>query len=66
SEMTKTILHTGGLDTSNASQFLRDMERYAALGVGQVSVVPQGDDPDRWVETVLGPMSHSLAELTPG
>ncbi len=63
-EIKKTILHVGGLDASTSTQFMRDMERYAALGIHQVHVVPQGDEPDRWVETVLGPMSQSLAELT--
>jgi F420-dependent oxidoreductase-like protein len=64
SEITKTILHMGGLDASNSTEFLRDMERYAALGVQEVHVVPHGDEPDRWIETVLGPIAKSLAELT--
>ena len=64
SEITKTILHMGGLDASNSTEFMRDMERYAALGVQEVHVVPHGDEPDRWIETVLGPIARQLAELT--
>jgi hypothetical protein len=63
-EITKSILRMGTLDATTSGEFLREMERYAALGVQEVHVAPHGDEPDRWIETVLGPIAQSLGELT--
>ncbi|WP_045824858.1 LLM class F420-dependent oxidoreductase [Williamsia herbipolensis] len=38
---------------TDTDAFLAEMERYAALGVGQVFVGPSSDDPAGWVESVV-------------
>jgi F420-dependent oxidoreductase-like protein len=60
----KTILYVGAsLATGDADGFLGEMEEYARLGVGEVMVMPAGDQPDAWIEQVCGPVVARLGEL---
>lgn len=43
--------------------FVRSMEAYAALGVDLVAIMPRGDDPVSWTETVCRDVVPRLARL---
>ena len=43
--------------------FVALMERYAALGVDLVALMPRGDDPVAWTEAVCGDVVPRLAQL---
>jgi F420-dependent oxidoreductase-like protein len=61
-EIEKTII--GDLDpTADVDGFVALMERYAALGVDLVALMPRGDDPVAWTEAVCGDVVPRLAQL---
>ncbi len=61
STITPTIL--SGLDPhADPDEFLREMEKFAALGVGVVALVPPGDNPVGYVEG-LGKLIPRLTDL---
>lgn len=58
----KTMI--GSVDPlADVDGFLIDMERYAALGISLVTLVPAGDDPVAWATGVCEKVLPRLAEL---
>lgn len=51
--------------TADVDGFTRSMEAYAALGVDLVAVMPSGDDPVAWTETVCREIVPRLEGLGP-
>lgn len=61
-EIEKTII--GDFDpTGDVDGFVALMEQYAALGVDLVALMPRGDDPVAWTETVCEDVVPRLAQL---
>ena len=59
----KTILDGGADPTEDPDGFLKAMEEYAALGVGLVSLIPRGPDPERWMTEVCETVLPRLREV---
>jgi F420-dependent oxidoreductase-like protein len=49
--------------TADPDSFLKDMERYAAMGVSLVSLMPQGDDPVGWVTSLCDTVVPRLQDI---
>jgi len=63
-EIRKTILYAAPtLAAGDTAAFLADMSEYAALGVGEVVVMPPTGLADGWIEQVCAPVVPRLAEL---
>jgi F420-dependent oxidoreductase-like protein len=65
-EIEKTMLGgaPGGLDPiAETDAFLADMERYAALGITLVTMVPPTDDPVGWASSLCERVVPRLAEV---
>ena len=59
----RTTIVTAADPTGDTDAFLRDMEAYAAAGVDLVALMPAGDDPVAWTETVCRDVVPRLDSL---
>ena len=65
-EIAKTILYVGAaLYQGDHDTFLRDMERYGAMGVNEVAVMPHGDRPEDWVRADGARLASALTAIGP-
>lgn len=63
-EITKTILYVGdALAKHDSDEFLREMSRYATLGISTVMVMPLDNEPVAFVERLGAEVIPSLATL---
>ena len=59
----RTTIVTAADPTGDTDAFLREMEAYAAVGVDLVAIMPTGDDPAAWTETVCRDVVPRLEQL---
>jgi F420-dependent oxidoreductase-like protein len=60
-EIEITTLYRGFEEGSDVDAALRDMGRFAELGVSGVVVAVSGDDPGRWLESTFAPIMDRIA-----
>ena len=63
-EISKTIVYNGGLLANGEHRrFVDEMERYSAMGVEEVFVLPVGPEPEQWIEAHCGSVVSELGDL---
>jgi F420-dependent oxidoreductase-like protein len=63
-EIRKTVLHSAeALTEGDHDAFVRDVSRYAKLGIDTVILSPSAGEPAAWIERSAAPVVQRLAEL---